>query len=652
MHLSRSFLEPYRGRDPFRSLLARSVFADKYARSGETFTDAVIRVVEGNTAADPTVTAEEAEALFQAIWHLEAQPPGRGWWTGGVPGIPAEARFNCYVTRIASVEDWAWLAGMLMHGGGVGADLTTIDALPGVAPGRPLLRLACASGHPNREEVGYPVDTRDEETGEHVQRVILPPLPMHHDHPVDDSREGWVDALRLVLRAAFAGVSVGLDLSAVRPRGVPIKTFGGVACGPGPLATMLREVWAIVRGAAGRKLTSVEALDVTAQIGVCIKSGNVRRSALITFSGPHDHEFRRAKSSIEKIHSHRHTTNNSVLFRAREDLDGFDWLGIVKNAAEFGDPGIANLWKARELGDLGVIATNPCGEQFLEHREACNLAEVFPGCFRPGTDPARVLRLMTRYAIRQRLEPMKDAAADEVSRRNMRIGVALGGLVDFRWDRALLASWYRVVREEANAYAAHLGRNAPITVTTIKPSGTISLLNGSSPGIHAPHAPYYLRRTRLDKDAPMALALQEAGVPCEPAVDDKTGRLLVFAFPVAAARQGIPTRDEESPRAQLERQIAVQEAWADNAVSATINFDHDRPEDLADALRELAPRLKSTSFLARFHGYQQAPYEAIDAAEFARRHAQINHDHPLVGKTGGGDAIGIDSCEGGACPVR
>lgn len=219
-------------------------------------------------------------------------------------------------------------------------------------------------------------------------------------------------------------------------------------------------------------------------------------------------------------------------------------------------------------------------------------------------------------------------------------------------ELARVREWARTVREEADTYAAALGVARPIAVTTVKPSGTISLLNGSSPGMHAPWAPYYLRRSRIARYEPIAEALQEAGVPCEPCDYDSTGQTLVFAFPSKApGGADRPTVQSQSLRAQFERQAFLQQEWADNSVSATISFDPSSERaQLADLLREFVPRLKSTSCLPTAHGYTQAPYEAIDAATYHRLAATVRHDHPL--STVAEDGLAVDECAGGACPIR
>jgi len=630
-----SFLGPYfQSGDPFKTLLARSTYLTKYSRNGEVWTDTIRRVVEGNIALDPSATELEAEQLFHLFWTGQALPPGRGLWTGGVEGIPADARYNCWYTTLRGIEDWCWTANMLMLGGGVGVGLAEIDHLPGIATGNARFAVWCRSEHPDLGEV----KPNDKSFLNGQTPVFVTP----------DSREGWVESLRRVLHAAFEGKDLIVDVSAVRPRGMPIRTFGGIACGPGPLVHLLRSAWTIIRGAAGRRLTSVECLDVTNFIGFCVKSGNVRRSALIALGDASDQEFRNAKKDWEAVKSHRHTSNNSIAFRSWEQIANFDWAGLVEDNITYGEPGLLNLplvWKT----DPHAKGVNPCGEQALHDREACNLAEVFPAAFLEGTAPENVFRLVTRYCLRQRLTPLQDAASHEVGMRNMRVGVGLGGLCDFTWTTDLLSEWFRHCRDEANRYADKLGVASPLTVTTVKPSGTISLLNGSSPGIHAPYAPFYLRRIRLATNDPMVPALTEAHVPSEPCVFDSTGRTLVFAFPMRAKHTRF-TVQTETIQDQFERQAQVQESWADNAVSATLSFDPaTEAEAMPDLLRKYVPRFKSTSFLPKVHGYKQAPYEAIDEESFTKLYAEIHHNHPLVK---GGEILDDAECASGACPIR
>ncbi len=555
------------------------------------------------------------------------EPETRSFTLAG--GVPTG---NCWFTTLYGVDDWCWTANQLMLGGGVGVGLNSIESMPGVTDNDARFAIWC-SDHENLDEV--------KPEGPAFLNGSTP------TYRVPDSREGWVEALRRTMRAAFEGTDLVMDVSDIRPRGRMIKTFGGVACGPGPLAHLLRSSWRIIRGARGRKLTSVEALDVTNHIGLCIKAGNVRRSALIVLGNPYDQLFRDAKKDWEAVKSHRHTSNNSIVFSSWDQLKGFDWKGLVADNVEFGEPGILNLplvWQT----DPGAKGVNPCGEQALHDREACNLAEVFPAKFESGTNSDMAFRLVTRYCLRNRLTPLSDPQSHSVGMKNMRVGVGLGGICDFDWRPEQLAGWFGACRKEADSYADELGVSHPITVTTVKPSGTTSLLNESSPGIHAPHAPFYIRRTRIAKNDPQAAAMMEAGVPYEDCIYDKTGHTWVFSFPTAAPHTRT-TKATETILEQFERQATVQEWWADNAVSATLNFNPETERNaLAQCLETFVPRLKSTSCLASAHGYAQAPYETISEDAYRQMASKINHDHKLVH----GGEIEVEECAGGACPVR
>lgn len=630
--LSSSFLAPYRAaRDNFPNLLARSTYLGKYKRTEDSsWTDTIARVVLGNVALDPSVTKEEAETLFAIFWRGLALPPGRGLWTGGVAGIPVDARYNCWYGTLRGIDDWCWVANMLMCGGGVGVGLHSIHLLPTVTRSSARFHILCSRSHPNVDEVM-------------PDPFISEPSDCEW-HIVEDSRIGWVDALRAALLAAFEGRSVVFNLSSIRRRGAPIRTFGGTACGPAPLAMLLRQVWSVIRAAQGRKLSSVECLDITNHIGVCIKSGNVRRSALIVLGQAHDQAFRDAKKDWQAVMAHRHSSNNSIVFETKSQIESFNWEALVEDNAVYGEPGILNLWKSRQE-DPGVDGCNPCGEIPLHDREACCLSEVYPARI-PLGDWTKAFRAVTRYTLRQRLEPMSDPRADEVRRRNMRIGVGLGGICDFEWKAKDLLQLSAIVRQEANIYADELGVARPVAVTTVKPSGTISLLNGSSPGIHAAFAPFYLRRTRIGRDEAMAQALVEAGVPHEQCVYDSTGNTLVFSFPMKS--ESDVTVQNQTVATQLGRQLIVQTTWADNAVSSTISFKENEKAELARLLRKHGESLKSISCLPEKHGYAQPPYEVVDADTYAKLAGAINHEHPL---TDGGELDTLE-CEGGVCPVK
>lgn len=545
---------------------------------------------------------------------------------------------NCHGTNLTCITDFGFVANMLMCGGGVGVSLLNIQKLPQIIAGKTSFNVCLVQTHPDYMEV-MPSTNGD----------MYGPWP-DWAYVVQDSRLGWVGALEYTLRRAFDGTPAAVDVTPVRPRGSKIKTFGGTACGPGPLVKMLRSVWRIVRGAQGRTLNSVECLDIINHIGLCIKSGNVRRSALLTLGDPFDHAFRQAKQDHQAVLSHRHTSNNSLGFTSPEQMADFNWVGFLEDNRQYGDPGFMNFTKVWET-DPGVVVCNPCAEAMLHHREACCLAEVFPALHTSSTQLQQTLILITRYTLRQRLLPHTDPQAEAARVRNMRIGVGLGGVCDKNLRGPNVRNWRHTVQLTAANYAQALGVAKPIATTVIKPSGTISKLNGSSPGAHATHAPFYLQRIRLDKDEPMATALAEAGIEQEVCQYDNTGRTLVFAFPMAA-KPGAITTQTDTFTEQLERQYQLQNNWANQAVSATITFDPDRIDVQAPTLAAYAQSLKTCSFLARTHAYPQAPYEQISEKTYSVLCGRVNRNHPLTAE-GTPDAVALDGCEAsGFCPSK
>ena len=369
--------------------------------------------------------------------------------------------------------------------------------------------------------------------------------------------------------------------------------------------------------------SACKAEGVPSRIGPTLKFGFKYFSEVLEAGSSYNHKVVR----VERI-SGRHIVYNIT-------VDTNHTVGIVTGIKE----NDGNSW-------FDGVFTPQCGEVPLADREACNLAEVFPAKFEDSTDPDLVFKLVTRYCLRQRLTPLSDEKANAVQKQNMRVGVGLGGICDFEWTEPQLNRWYHLCRDEATNYAKELGVSIPIAVSTVKPSGTISLLCGSSPGVHAPYAPYYLRRTRIAKNDPMALAMAEAGVPFEDDIYDTSGHTWVFAFPMKSNSK--VTVQNETVRDQFDRQKSVQGAWADNAVSATISFGEHERADLSACLKEYVPFLKSTSTLPKVHGYAQAPLEVCSKDEYEKLYALIQHNHPLVR---GGD-FEVEECGSGSCPVR
>jgi len=182
---------------------------------------------------------------------------------------------------------------------------------------------------------------------------------------IPDSREGWVEALKLMLEAYFLGKQVPkYDFSKIRPAGAPIRGFGGIASGPEPLKQMLEDIQKILENRIGQPITSVDIVDIMNLIGKCVVAGNVRRSAEIALGDPTDFEFVTCKQDKEKLYSHRWASNNSVFAKK-----GMDYSFVAKQIAVNGEPGIFWLENAQNYSrmidppdykDKKVAGVNPC----------------------------------------------------------------------------------------------------------------------------------------------------------------------------------------------------------------------------------------------------------------------------------------------------
>jgi len=468
------------------------------------------------------------------------------------------------------------------------------------------------------------------------KRKIVRPNRSGKAFVIPDEREGWVEALRRVLASYVGdGLLPNFDYSAIRPYGAPIRGFGGQASGPDPLRELLEvDVPNILNKCIGRSIDSTAIVDLMCVIGKCVVAGNVRRTALIAFGQPDDVQYRQLKDPTlfgAELRSHRWASNNSVFAD-----DVADYSPFAQQLATNGEPGFVWLNNAHSFGRYGdgrtddyrVRGTNPCAEQVLESNELCNLVETFPSRHESAAEFHETLKFAYLYAKTVTLIPLHDSRSNAIQLRNRRIGTSMTGIVaaikKFGRQKFLdefCSAGYDEVRAYDRQYSEWMCVPQSIRVTTVKPSGTVSLLPGVPPGIHYPIAEYYIRRIRVASNSPLADLYRAAGYKVEPDVYSKSS--VVIEFPV---READFDRSEEdvSMWEQLENTADMQRYWSDNAVSVTIKFKPDEAKDIARAVAIFAPRLKTVSFLPYSgHGYEQAPYEPISKEQYEAMCANI-----------------------------
>ena len=516
-----------------------------YSRDGEAWWQTCRRVIEGMATVqrvhclerrlpwDPARARARAEDAYQRLFHFKWTPPGRGLWIMGTRFVyerGGAALNNCgFVSTAELAADYAgpfvWMLEMTMLGVGVGFDTAGRGSLVLHRPAR----------------------------GDDV-------------HAVEDSREGWAGALRRLLSAYAGGLPLPArwDFSRIRPRGAPLHDFGGVASGPEPLERMLRDVEALQDAHTGRTVDAELIVDTMNLVGRCVVAGGVRRSAQIALGDAGDAGFLDLKLDAERLRRYRWASNNSVVARV-----GMDYESVARRSVVNGEPGYFWLDNARAYGRLGdppdwadraAAGSNPCMEQTLWDRELCCLVETYPARHESLEDFQQTLRLAYFYAKTVTLVPCHDPRTSEVMAANRRIGCSMSGIVQavqrhgyrrfLRWCDAA----YLQLRQLDRRCSDWLDVPRSIKTTSVKPSGTVSLLAGATPGVHWEHAPYYLRRLRLAEDHPLAAMCRRAGYPVEPdAYSDATS---VVSFPVRVphldrAKHQVPLWEKVDLAAQL-----------------------------------------------------------------------------------------------------
>jgi ribonucleoside-diphosphate reductase alpha chain len=449
---------------------------------------------------------------------------------------------------------------------------------------------------------------------------------------VHDSKEGWAKALRKVIAMLYAGEIPKWDVSKVRPAGAKLKTFGGRASGPGPLVELFNFTINTFKGAAGRKLSSIECHDLMCKIGEVVVVGGVRRSAMISLSNLSDDRMRHAKSGQwwEK-NAQRALANNSVAYTEKPDMETFmrEWLSLVESKS--GERGIfsrpASKKQAAKNGRRDAnhdFGTNPCSEIILRPYQFCNLTEVVVRATDTFVDLEEKVRLATILGTIQSTFtnfPYLRKIWQKNTEEERLLGVSLTGIMDNEMmsrgmNLATVLEKLKNVAIATNAkWAAILGIPASSAITCVKPSGTVSQLVDSASGIHARHSDYYIRTVRGDNKDPLTQFMKDQGIPSEPDVM-KPDSTTVFSFPQKSP-EGAITRNDMSALEQLSLWMTYQRHWCEHKPSVTITVKDDEWLKVGAWVYENFDEVSGVSFLPHSdHTYQQAPYQDCSKREY------------------------------------
>lgn len=600
----------------------------------ESFEETIDRVIEAcDKQLNVGFTKAEEKRLKKYMMDLKCSVAGRFLWqlgtkTVGKLGLMSLQNCAC-VTVDDPIKPFTWAMDALMLGCGVGYNIQReyVYELPKARRAKIIRK-----------------DTNDAD-------FIIP-----------DSREGWVKLLEKTLQAHFiTGKGFSFSTVCIRPSGLLIKGFGGTSSGPEPLAKGIIQISEILNKRAGKKVRPIDCLDIMNILGTIVVAGNVRRSAQIAIGDMDDLQFLNAKRwDLGNIPNWREMSNNSVVCNDINALPEQFWQGYHGNGEPYG---LINLKLSREVGRTGdtnypdpeVIGFNPCAEQSLANYETCCLAELFL----PNIESVEELNDITTllYRINKHSLSLKchQPETNKIVHKNMRMGIGVSGYLQCTLKKQKwLKQAYEALRNVDKAYSKKMGWPESIKLTTVKPSGTLSLLAGVTPGVHPGYAMYFIRRVRIASSSPLVNVLRTNNYPIEfvrnfDGTEDHS--TVVASFPCKFPHRTV-FADECSAIEQLENVQRLQKEWSDNAVSCTIYY---KKEELSDIIMWLKENYntdhKSLSFLPyQDHGFDQAPYEKITSEEYERLSKLVV---PITdANLSEADIEEFEACESGACPIK
>ena len=598
----------------------------------ETWEETVMRYVSfwGNE-----LSTEDKGELYTAILNMEVMPSMRCMMTAG-PALARDnvAGFNCSYLPIDSPRSFDELMYILLNGTGVGFSVERdyVNQLPEVA-----------------------------DTFHDTESTIV----------VSDSKIGWASSFRELISLLYAGKIPKCDLTRVRPAGARLKTFGGRASGPQPLADLFNFSVELFKGAAGRKLTSLECHDLVCKIADIVVVGGVRRSALISLSNVTDNRMANAKNGEWYLtNGQRALANNSAVYSERPDFDTYSSEMKRLYESKSGERGIFSRIAAQKVAAKNErrdathkFGTNPCSEIILRPYQFCNLSEVIVR----ANDTEDTLKYKVKIATI--LGTLQSTMTDFRYLRNIwkknteeeaLLGVSLTGIMDCKLTNGstgeeatgkLLRMLRSTAVETNKEWAKKLGVNESAAITCVKPSGTVSQLTDSASGIHPRFSDYYLRTVRADKKDPLATAMIEAGFPHEEDIMNSSN--WVFSFPQKAPAKAVTVEDMGAME-QLKLWKIYQDHWCEHKPSMTCYYNDDNFFSVCQWIWENFDSVSGISFLPEAdHVYKQAPYQKIDKDTYLK----LSKDMPkrfnwnIEEKDDNTEAMQTLACVSGVCEI-
>ncbi len=586
----------------FANPIQKFQFFDKYSRYNydlgrrETWKETVDRTVEYLAElADGRLEAETFSRIRRSVLEMKAAPSMRMLAMAGEAARRNNiCVYNCSYLPVDSIDSYVEALLISMNGCGVGFSVESryVENLPRV-----------------KRQNGSEVRT----------------------HLIEDTTEGWGEAIRLGMSTWFGGHDVKFDYSALRPAGAILKVKGGRSSGPEPLRQTLEFARARILARQGSFLRTIDAHDIMCEVGSAAVSGGMRRTAMISLFDFDDSEMRLCKTGeFERENSQRWNANNSAVWPE----SGLTQLEITKQMLAMiesgrGEPGIFNRQAAINLSPArrkpAEFGCNPCGEINLRPYEFCNLsiaiarAEDTYESLKEKVEVATVIG--TIQSLATNFPGLRQTWKENCEEERL-LGVDITGQLDSKaaQDPTVQNRLRQVAVETNRELAQKLGINQSAAVTCVKPSGNSAQLFDCSSGLHARWSPYYVRNVRVSAHSPIYKVLRDAKVPMNPenGQEAETATTFVIHFPVKSPVAAV-TRRQRPAIAQCEYWLQNKIHWTEHNPSVTITFYPDEVLDLIKWVYEHRDLIGGMAFLPAFDAsYSQMPYQEIEREEYEK----------------------------------
>ena len=587
----------------FPTQLQQFQFYDKYSRYNskigrrETWIETVTRSVDYlHELASPyaDLGGEVYERIYKAILDMRVLPSMRLLAMAGDPARRDNTTiYNCSYVPVDSLETFVEAMYISMAGCGVGFSVESreVNKLP---------------------EIAYQQDK------------------IKDNYIVEDTAEGWAEALRHGLYTWFSGRDVTFDTTLLRPAGAVLRTKGGRASGPVPLQKLLAFTRDRILARQGSRLTTLDAHDIMCAVGSAAVAGGVRRTAMISLFDYDDQDMLHCKDGDFSIKNpQRWNANNSIVIE--RDLNQFEFTNIFWNMIREGrgEPGIFSRLNAQRLApkrrriDNILFGTNPCGEINLRPRQFCNLSAVVNRSGQSFEDLREAVELSTIIGTIQSLAtyfPNLSNRWKQNCEEERLLGVDITGQMDAPENLSELT--LKILKQDAiffnKMYSDKLHINSSASVTCVKPSGNSAVLVDCSSGLHSRWAKFYIKNIRASVTSPLVKVLQDAGMrmSVENGGDNQT---VVIPFPVKAP-EGTPTRHDRDVIDQLEWWLHNKKNWTEHNPSVSITYKPNEVLDMLSWVYKHQEYIGGMAFFPAYDGnYDQLPWVEISEEEYNNR---------------------------------